>query len=563
MVIDRVYCDWSYKNTTEWGKTWKQCAGKLQSPINIVDSEVATLPNYIKLTFSENFATLMDVDLTNSGKTAILALPSSSNISVSGNRLYINSHYKLEQVHFHWGDAHSGSEHKINSKSASMEVHLIHYNAKYESFKTARNFFDGILVLSTLVDVSTNVSQNSFWMDISDKVSDAKNPGSKTKLKDIKFINFLPQNKDDYYLYKGSFTTPPCFETVSWVVFKERLLIPEEYQQRFRSLKTTTSSRGYVALSSNIRAVKPLNSRTVIKTFQSRGGEDVETYVQEHLFNGRLNVITIVRFYQCHLPASVSLSIIIASSEISWKSQNLTSDIPKQEPLDVRKPYGVTLEMHEHPRGKYRDNVHVYVKLNNHHDVFVAYCKLKKDCLQDSCFWSTVGKSRTCARRLINTDETLLFTLTKQNQCDDVYVVTIRKNDSVIFKTSMKDKTRVNVTTRAADQQLKDTLQLWCLSLNVDPYFNSTSHAKLFLDIPYSTLSTGKLRFLMDGLYHNGPDCHHSGMSDHVKVIVGVAGSLFILGVMLLAMCLVFRNIRKSAKPHQLVQEDELADSTV
>ena len=270
LVINGVYCDWSYDNATEWGKTWKQCAGKLQSPINIVDSEVATLPNYIKLTFSENFATLMDVNLTNSGKTAILALPSSNNVSVSGNRLYINSHYKLEQVHFHWGDAHSGSEHKINGKSASMEVLLVHYNSKYISFKAARKSSDGILVLSTLVDVSTNVSQNSFWRDISDKVSDVKNPGSKTKLKDVKLSHFLPQNRDDYYLYKGSFTTPPCFETVSWVVFKERLLIPEEYQQRFRSLKTTASGGGHVTLSSNVRAVQPLNSRTVIKTFQCK-----------------------------------------------------------------------------------------------------------------------------------------------------------------------------------------------------------------------------------------------------------------------------------------------------
>ena len=103
----------------------------------------------------------------------------------------------------------------------------------------------------------------------------------------------------------------------------------------------------------------------------------------------------------------------------------------------------------------------------------------ENDCFLDSCFWSTVGKSRTCTRRLINTDETLKFTLTKQNQCDDVYVITIRKNDSVIFNTTMKDKSRVYVTTLAAGQQLKDTLQQWYLSLNVDPYFNNTSHAKV------------------------------------------------------------------------------------
>ena len=274
LLINRIYCDrnWSYGNTTKWDKTWKNCAGMFQSPINILDSEAATLPNHSifdsKLTFSENFSVSMEVNIINSGKTVILQMPSGSNISVSGNILYIKNHYKLKQVHFHWGNIHSGSEHKINSKGASMEIHLVHYNSKYKSYETAKKYFDGILVLSTLVDVSTDVSQNSIWKNISDKVSDVKDPGSRTNLKDVKIINFLPHNRDDYYLYKGSFTTPPCSETVSWVVFRDRLLIPEEYQNRFRSLKTTSKSGKQVTLLSNIRAVKPLNSRTVLKTFQ-------------------------------------------------------------------------------------------------------------------------------------------------------------------------------------------------------------------------------------------------------------------------------------------------------
>jgi flagellar basal body L-ring protein FlgH len=81
---------------------------------------------------------------------------------------------------------------------------------------------------------------------------------------------------------------------------------------------------------------------------------------------------------------------------------------------------------------------------------------------------------------LIDTDENLLFTLTKNNQCGDVYVVTIKMNNSVIFETSMKANSRVNVTTRAVDQQLKNTLDRWYLSLNVDRE-NNTSHAKVSL----------------------------------------------------------------------------------
>jgi carbonic anhydrase len=266
--MNSVFCDWSYGNTTKWDETWKHCAGLYQSPLNIIDSQAATFTKQVTLCF-ENFVTPIEADLTNNGKTAKLELPSSANVSVIGNRLYINNHYKLEEVHFHWhiGDAVSGSEHKINGKSASMEVHLVHYNLKYTRFETAKEKYDGVLVLSVLVDVSTNVSQNSFWSAFSDKLAVVRSPGSKTKLR-IKFSNFLPRNRDDFYLYKGSLTSPPCFETVTWVVYKERLLIPEEYLQRFWALRTANASGGSQVLASNIRPVKPLNSRIVLKTFQ-------------------------------------------------------------------------------------------------------------------------------------------------------------------------------------------------------------------------------------------------------------------------------------------------------
>ena len=61
-------------------------------------------------------------------------------------------------------------------------------------------------------------------------------------------------------------------------------------------------------------------------------GKDSQSYVYEKSFNGE-DVVAVVKFYQCHLPASVSLSIIIVSSDITWKSPNLTSDIPKKIPL--------------------------------------------------------------------------------------------------------------------------------------------------------------------------------------------------------------------------------------
>ena len=41
----------------------------------------------------------------------------------------------------------------------------------------------------------------------------------------FKMESLLPQNLSDYYRYNGSLTTPPCYESVIWTVFKQPLTI--------------------------------------------------------------------------------------------------------------------------------------------------------------------------------------------------------------------------------------------------------------------------------------------------------------------------------------------------
>ena len=39
--------------------------------------------------------------------------------------------------------------------------------------------------------------------------------------------SLLPKNKDDYYRYNGSLTTPPCYESVIWTVFKDPITMSQ------------------------------------------------------------------------------------------------------------------------------------------------------------------------------------------------------------------------------------------------------------------------------------------------------------------------------------------------
>ncbi|XP_022790971.1 carbonic anhydrase 2-like, partial [Stylophora pistillata] len=72
-----------------------------------------------------------------------------------------------------------------------------------------------------------------------------------------------------YYTYKGSLTTPPCYESVrQWIIMKNPIPVTESQLELLRSLSKTSGG----SLCNNFRPVKPLNGR---KTFKWPGKEKV------------------------------------------------------------------------------------------------------------------------------------------------------------------------------------------------------------------------------------------------------------------------------------------------
>ncbi|CAH3170119.1 unnamed protein product [Porites lobata] len=65
-----------------------------------------------------------------------------------------------------------------------------------------------------------------------------------------------------YYSYEGSLTTPPCFETVHWIVVKDYLLASTSQLNKFRKRKGE-HGRKPPLMSDNYRPIQPLNDRTV------------------------------------------------------------------------------------------------------------------------------------------------------------------------------------------------------------------------------------------------------------------------------------------------------------
>jgi len=54
----------------------------------------------------------------------------------------------------HWGKLDlPGSEHTVNGKQYFGELHIVHWNLKYDSFETAIHQTDGLAVMGFFIEV--------------------------------------------------------------------------------------------------------------------------------------------------------------------------------------------------------------------------------------------------------------------------------------------------------------------------------------------------------------------------------------------------------------------------
>jgi carbonic anhydrase len=123
--------------------------------------------------------------------------------------------YELLQFHFH-----HPSEHLVDGKRFAMEAHFVHAGAA-----------GGLAVVG--VFIAPGKGNVAFHKIVSTMPSHEGPPVAADAAIDPNGL--LPAART-YYAYEGSLTTPPCSETVDWLVLADRIEVAEADIARFAAL---------------------------------------------------------------------------------------------------------------------------------------------------------------------------------------------------------------------------------------------------------------------------------------------------------------------------------------
>jgi len=209
-VAETAHSHWSYEGATgpdKWGSLDAAngvCStGTQESPLDIVRTIRAQLPA-LGIAWTTPPSTIV-----NNGHTIQLDC-AAGNTLTSGDR-----RYRLLQFHFH-----HPSEHLVAGKGFAMEAHFVHGGEE-----------GGIAVVGVFIAAGR---ANPVFSKIVSTMPEAEEPPAPAD-RAIDPRGLLPA-KRSYYRYEGSLTTPPCTESVDWLLFVDPIEVAAADIARFAKL---------------------------------------------------------------------------------------------------------------------------------------------------------------------------------------------------------------------------------------------------------------------------------------------------------------------------------------
>jgi carbonic anhydrase len=268
---------WGY-NKENGPTTWPHhvapaAKGLHQSPVNIRTSEAVFDKILTAKPLEIRYIPANSKTLFNNGHSVQVLIDGEGSLLEGGPYTH---KYRAEQFHFHWGQTSQvGAEHLIDGKTYAAELHIVHWNTElFSSFAEAAKSANGLAVLCIFIQAG---SHNPGLKKLVDLLPKVKYANDKTDIPGgFDPTTLLPADKTHYWTYCGSLTTPPCYESVRFLLFKEPIQVSEDQLNAFRQLvahgkdeKVHSEDEHHGHIVNNFRPTLPLNDRKILASFKA------------------------------------------------------------------------------------------------------------------------------------------------------------------------------------------------------------------------------------------------------------------------------------------------------
>nr|XP_002120107.3 carbonic anhydrase-like [Ciona intestinalis] len=341
--------NWKYTGNSGpqfWEENSPKCGENKQSPINIETKSVLPDKQLSQLQFTGYNQNLTGGMLINNGHSAQLNFPAGKSFQLLSS---VNSEiYLALQLHFHWTSKNvstlGGSEHSVDGEFYDAEMHIVHIKQPYGSLDEIKSQPDGLAVIGVLIRATDQ--QNNDIQKLLDVAQLCEYAGDTHILEDgPELINLLPSSVS-YYRYHGSLTTPPCYETVQWTVYKEPIYISH---QQLRILQQLSASKNPDSINSENHDGENSHDTSASShdTVDSRESNDVklsDNFRPIQQLNGRI----VSAYYDIDVAKSNSTHGWRYKNEgpRSWLAEYSTCNGNKQSPINLISTISESDEVH-------------------------------------------------------------------------------------------------------------------------------------------------------------------------------------------------------------------------
>lgn len=262
VLAEAATWDYGDNGPDKWGDSYPDCKKSSQSPIDISTSGAVNDTDLEIVDRMLFFNPPTRMTIQNNGHALVMNIDEGAyEINVPGLLPFTAV---LAQYHFHWASSKDkfGSEHLIDGKQYFGELHAVHYNKKYQNIQEAIDKPDGLAVFGWFIDIGYPQTNFDFANFLTVALNGAKYASNSTNVAGLFSLEtLLPPGLDVYYRYSGSLTTPACYESVTWTVFKEPIYVHEDQAQTLATM--FYSDDGGHILNDNFRPIQPLNGRQI------------------------------------------------------------------------------------------------------------------------------------------------------------------------------------------------------------------------------------------------------------------------------------------------------------